>query len=531
MNIDNSTDQLWDLELSCIPNRSRLFHLKPIGMGTPYVESLTSYITRLAEAHSVPVGILILSEIAPLVKKGFVFDDSTRRELDTLYPSCRFSSNTLNGSGTWATNLVPVLESLSGRSDLSYLTLINIAELLSQRKLLKRFKAWCPICFQESYIAGQPISEPLIWAFNEVTFCSHHYQQLQTQCPFCKKQIPFLGWKSRLGYCSKCQSWLGLSKKNELLDPKFALEEMEWQLGVIKNIGDLIANIPNLLSQFDRDSIRKIFLTYVKIYTDGNINNFAKLIGQKKITVQQWCNGRNIPMLSKLLEVCQKLEVSLVDFLSVKIISSEYDNVKDHQESNYKEKKLVAVKNDDLLTIENKITAILLSQLPSSLQQLRISLGLKSNSILYQYFPKETHQIVLNYRNYCNKKKLDFLRSELERALENEEYPPPTLIEISKKIGQNNTNVLYKNFPELCYAITAKHSFYRKESAKKNTEAIRQQIKDAAFSIHAKGQKPHSVNVGKLLTKPGLMRDKRAITALYEVLQELGYISDKNDAD
>lgn len=39
-----------------LPSRSRLYRLAPIGLGTAYVESLTSYIIRLAEAHSLPVG-------------------------------------------------------------------------------------------------------------------------------------------------------------------------------------------------------------------------------------------------------------------------------------------------------------------------------------------------------------------------------------------------------------------------------------------------------------------------------------------
>src|SRR5436305_2454272 len=46
-----------------IPSRSRLYHLEPIGIGTPYVESLTSYINRLARAHCVLSGKLIAQEV------------------------------------------------------------------------------------------------------------------------------------------------------------------------------------------------------------------------------------------------------------------------------------------------------------------------------------------------------------------------------------------------------------------------------------------------------------------------------------
>ena len=39
---------------------SLLYTLRPRGLGTPYVESLSSYVVRLAEAHVVPVWRLIL---------------------------------------------------------------------------------------------------------------------------------------------------------------------------------------------------------------------------------------------------------------------------------------------------------------------------------------------------------------------------------------------------------------------------------------------------------------------------------------
>ena len=49
------------------PPRSRLYSLEPIGVGTAMVESLTGYVARLAEAHSVSAGDLVgrvLSELA-----------------------------------------------------------------------------------------------------------------------------------------------------------------------------------------------------------------------------------------------------------------------------------------------------------------------------------------------------------------------------------------------------------------------------------------------------------------------------------
>src|SRR5690242_18152590 len=45
--------EMWDAAPLAMPAHSRLFHLEPIGVGTAEVESLTSYVVRLAEMHTV----------------------------------------------------------------------------------------------------------------------------------------------------------------------------------------------------------------------------------------------------------------------------------------------------------------------------------------------------------------------------------------------------------------------------------------------------------------------------------------------
>ncbi len=61
----------WDMTYPSIPARSRLFQLEPIGIGTPYVESLTSYIVRLAKAHCLLPRTLITKMIAPQLEQTF----------------------------------------------------------------------------------------------------------------------------------------------------------------------------------------------------------------------------------------------------------------------------------------------------------------------------------------------------------------------------------------------------------------------------------------------------------------------------
>ena len=57
----------WSLSSPPVPPRSQLYSLQPVGVGSGMVESLTGYVARLAEAHSVSVGDLVgrlLSDLA-----------------------------------------------------------------------------------------------------------------------------------------------------------------------------------------------------------------------------------------------------------------------------------------------------------------------------------------------------------------------------------------------------------------------------------------------------------------------------------
>ncbi|MGK7939447.1 MAG: hypothetical protein AB4062_04700 [Crocosphaera sp.] len=67
MSVDDLTVyERWDLKKTEIPLRSRLFSLKPIGIGTPYCESLSSYLIRLSELHCLSLSVFISRLISPV---------------------------------------------------------------------------------------------------------------------------------------------------------------------------------------------------------------------------------------------------------------------------------------------------------------------------------------------------------------------------------------------------------------------------------------------------------------------------------
>ncbi len=88
--------QSQDISQPNLPPRSRLYHLAPIGVGTPNVESLTSFVMRVAMAHCVGTGTVIAQEIAPLINKSgakpihSAYADS-EREQESVYERLAWS--------------------------------------------------------------------------------------------------------------------------------------------------------------------------------------------------------------------------------------------------------------------------------------------------------------------------------------------------------------------------------------------------------------------------------------------------------
>jgi hypothetical protein len=105
----NEPYEEWKLELAPVSPRSVLYGLEPIGIGTPQVECLTSYIARLAEAHCVFPGILMRKLIAPFVRDSTSYKDNWY----SMNLKRVFETSSLNGIALQATIAVHAFEALT----------------------------------------------------------------------------------------------------------------------------------------------------------------------------------------------------------------------------------------------------------------------------------------------------------------------------------------------------------------------------------------------------------------------------------
>jgi TniQ len=301
---------IWITPNARLPDRSRLYHLAPVGISTPYVECFTSYLSRLAHAHHVLPSELIQQEIKPHLPSGYR-DQGLRGS--QIYTCAR----TLNGLGVMAKDWVGALEFLTLRSDLSLLTMLPWKEVFPTQGLLRFKRAWCPSCYEEWRLKDGILYEPLLWAINDVTICLNHSRPLISDCPHCGKSLPHLDRKYRSGYCSKCNGWLGsISMTRHKGYMESIGDEFEWYDWIITNIGGLIAVSPKLPFTPMANRIAEMISAFGKRYHEGNMQAFARWLDFPPRNVHSWAKGKKLPKLQALLHVCYRLNISAVEFLT-----------------------------------------------------------------------------------------------------------------------------------------------------------------------------------------------------------------------
>ncbi len=293
-----------------LPDRSRLHHLKPIGIGTPYVECFTSYVSRLAGAHHVFTKELIHKELQPYLPSAYK-DRGLRGS--QIYTCAR----ALNGLGVMARDWVGTLELLTRRSDLNLLTMLAWKEVFPTQGLLRFKRAWCPRCYEKWKANGEKVYEPLLWAINAVTICLDHLHALISDCPHCGQSLPHLDRRYRSGYCSKCNGWLGCIPVKEMESVGDELgDEFGWHKWIVTNMGDLIAVSPKLPSTPTANRVAEVMSAFGRRYHEGNLHAFARWLGIPPRNVLTWAKGNKLPKLLPLLHVCYRLNISIVEFFT-----------------------------------------------------------------------------------------------------------------------------------------------------------------------------------------------------------------------
>lgn len=395
-----------------IPVRSRLYHLKPMGVGTPLVESLTGYIQRLAIAHNVTTGTLMSKAIIPALKNQKLSDTMSRgggRIYERAY--------SFNGQNKATLAFVKIVESLTLREDLIYLTMLPWADVLPCKTLFRETRAWCPICYEKWAKEGHTVYEPLIWALNQINVCPEHFHPLVSECPHCKRTMNLHTAKSRPGYCCRCGLWLG----NDINGYKTDTGDT-WD---VENFKSLIAEGPNIGQFPKRQTVLAGLIKYIDDYYASSTTKFASAFNISRSVILRWRRGA-YPSLETLLRLCRETKTLLVQLFTTGTLNR---------------------------PIENPGTVPPYGQ----------------NKTIHARFLKKI--------NYAELK--DKLEQILVGCLtmENSFEAPPSMQQVAKALGCSK-RTLYKRFPELCKGIAAKASAYREQRKQRRLKEICGTVRD-----------------------------------------------------
>lgn len=205
---------------------SYYFSLAPLGVGTDQIECLSSYLSRMADAHGV-TRYQLISHLRVWWKQH-------RRR---ILPRCE--ELTWNGYGPNVHIALQALRDATGQ-DLTDCTLIRLRGTCSGNCIssVRHTRYWCPACYQEDLRSDLPVYDRLIWQLQISERCSIHKHRLLNKCPSCGELQRNDICTTGLDRCYRCLRDLstGASKRFYMPNPAFGE----------KNAHSLIACLPAL---------------------------------------------------------------------------------------------------------------------------------------------------------------------------------------------------------------------------------------------------------------------------------------------
>jgi hypothetical protein len=461
-------------------------------VGTEHVETLTSYVTRLAAAHAVPVSKLVGHEIGPLAvrpKLGSQFATGTQR---LFVPLINCQSYILNASGYAAQNWVTQLRHLTGEDKLPFLTTLCWNGAVSGEELVRWHHGWCPQCYQGWRDAGEMVREPLLWVLRAVSMCTLHRRQLETRCRNCGRTPHVLTGRSRSGHCAHCQAWLGSNDPGPPDDEQTTPEEV-YELWVAREIGEFLRAAPRVSHAMSSEILRANLRTCSQhLFRKGaRGRSFARIVGASGSQVVGWLINGYLFKLAPLMRISYRLGIPALDLLSCppEVFSPDWLLV---------EENLLRTAGDARPTNSKRVIAIPDSPEPMPLTAVLQITGYNCLRDLRNQDPALHRELVVKHRETRRaawKKRMREARASTLAVIEEALVAslsfdcPQLLTKTALALEFESSTRLVQLFPELCDAIIAKRAEWKRrqwaEKAAIAQQAAKQEMPPTVESLAA----------------------------------------------
>ena len=202
---------------------------------------------------------------------------------------------------------------------------------------------------------------------------------------------------------------------------------------------------------------------YLNEVVDGNAAELARRLQVHPSCVADWRQGRMVPQLETLVQICSSFGISLRSFLmgnAVKIATRQK-----HVASDFS---LVARSKREMRTFDT-----------------------------------------------------EGVRNSLEAFLQSAENPPRSVRAIAADLGYASS-FLYGKFPELCKAIAARYREGQRKKRIERTQRLCDEVRQVTLDLHKQGYYPASGRVMNLLKTSISLIEPEVYAAWKEMLHELG---------
>jgi TniQ len=454
----------WYLAPPAIPTRSRLYPLEPVGVGTGEVESLSSYVLRLAAEHCLPLAALLDGIVTPLIRESRLL--STTASPESVLVEAR---RPINGMGVTAATCVQALEALTMRPDLRWLTTMTWQGVFSTQHWLRPVRAWCPACFESQRREERVIFEPLLWTLRVVTRCPIHKRAIVTVCPHCRGESSPMNRHSRPGHCSRCMRWLGSTDTAEQPPDEIMADDQGWPLWAAKAAGELLAAPPGMTARPELATLIETIARCVDHFAEGRIYAFAFHFGISKNVMRRCLRQNGTPGLEMVLRISYLSGVSPLDLINGTAVFPApasrqemfiYPPNQHHRNKHrhYGQERLI-------------LQQVLNETPPPSPAEVAARLRYFRTLMLRRAHPEQCQQIEARYMAFRQEQR----RMQVGEGVKSgqvaeriigaalEENPPPSTCEVARRLGYSRHHQLERDFPELYRQIIDRRDKYKKQ--------------------------------------------------------------------
>lgn len=297
----------------------KFFAVEPQGAGSGLVESLTSYIARLALEHHISPRAFVLRQIVPQLKPRALADARGHCDLFSHMGSA------LNGINETARQVVAVLEKGTERCDIRSLTLGSLGGIFATRATVRQRAAWCPRCFLDWRLKGKRLYVPLLWQMVLVRVCPLHSVPLVQLCPKCGKAAFPLQRYSHPGFCPFCRAWLGTDVLSASGCGCLGSRE-PFSEGMLDLIAAHATNsLPSNLAIFRKNLHNANLVAF-----GGSLNSFAKFAGLHHSSLMDLLMERSKPSPETAIRLSLSCDVQPASMLRDLIQVSEFRHSQRH---------------------------------------------------------------------------------------------------------------------------------------------------------------------------------------------------------